>query len=88
MAAIENPTDMTVDDPLMAGRMHILGRIGMQMMLAMLGRPPQDALLGARLGKEGEDELEHPRGRIGAMGEIAVVSSTDRKDTQPIERGA
>src|ERR1700710_1486155 len=58
------------------------------MVMAMLGRPPQHALLRAALGEKGEDELEGPAGREGAVREIAMVAGGDREHTKPVERHA
>src|SRR6476659_3908485 len=68
--------------------MDVLLGIGMQMVMPLLGRPPDDALLRGRLGHECENELKRPAGRIGAVREIAMVSGHDGKDAQPIERNA
>ena len=57
----------------------VLG-VGMQMMVAVLGRPPQHALLHGALREEGEDELEDAAGRIGAVREVAVIAGADRED--------
>ena len=60
----------------------------MQVMMAMLGRPPEHALLGRALGQEGEHELERAAGRVGAMREIAMIAGADGEHPQPIERDA
>src|SRR5262245_41942592 len=57
-------------------------------MMAMLGRPPQYALLRGALREQCEHELERAAGRVGAMREVAMVAGADRKDAQPIEPDA
>ena len=88
MLARENPSQMAVNEAVTSRRMDILQRIGLQVMLAMLGGPPQNAFLRARLGKEGECELKCPAGRVGAVRKVPVVTSADREDAQPIHRRA
>jgi hypothetical protein len=68
--------------------MHVVLGVGMQVMVAMLGGPPQHALLHAALRHEGQDELKRPAGRIGAVREIAMVAGPDEEDAHPIERDA
>ena len=65
--------------------MHILLGIGMQMVMPVLGSPPQDAFLRARLRQERQEELKDPAGGVGAMGEIPVITGADREKPHPIE---
>ena len=88
MLAGENPSQMAVNEAVVSRRMHVLQAIGVQVVMTMLGGPPQNAFLRARLGQKREDELKRPAGRIGAMREIPVVPGADRKDAQPIKRCA
>jgi hypothetical protein len=60
----------------------------MQVMMAMLGRPPQHALLRAALRQHGKQELEGAAGAVGAVCEVAVVAGSDGKNPQPIEQQA
>src|SRR3954462_3256645 len=68
--------------------MHVVFGIGMQMMMSMLGRPPQNAFLRGALRKPGQDELKYPAGRKSPMGEIAVVARSDCKHGADIRGGA
>src|SRR5688572_29699079 len=68
--------------------MHVLRGIGMQVVMPVLGGPPENALLPAALGQEGQDELENPAGPVSAVGEVAVISSPDREHAQPVQRDA
>src|SRR3569832_2280636 len=72
--AIEDPADMAVQEAALTRRMHVQLGVGMQMMVAMLGGPPQHALLGSALRKAGQNELKHPAGGKSLMREIAVVA--------------
>ena len=56
--------------------------------MAVLGGPPQDAALRTALREEGEDELEHPAGRKGAVREIAVIPRRDGEHAQPVQPDA
>ena len=84
----EDPAHVAVEKTGVARRVHVVFGVGMQMMVAMLGRPPQHALLQRALARDGKDELEDAAGRIGAMGEVAVIAGADREDAAPIERDA
>ena len=53
--------------------------IRMAMMMAMMRRPPQDALLGRAHGHEGDYELKGAAGFKGAVRKIAVVSGGNGK---------
>src|SRR5262249_44691575 len=81
----EDPSHMAVEEALAPRRMHVARGVGMPMMMPMLGRPPEDALLGAGLGEQGEDELEQPAGGIGAVREVAVIACPDGEDAQPVQ---
>jgi hypothetical protein len=60
----------------------------MQMVMPMHSGPPQNTLLRGCLSRDGKQELERAAGRIGSVGEITVISSSDGKDAQPIESNA
>src|SRR5262245_43669091 len=85
MLAREDPAHVAVQKTLVPRRMHVVLGIRMQMVMAMLGRPPQHALLQRALRQHREHELERPAGRIGAMREVAVVSGPDGEDARPVE---
>jgi hypothetical protein len=51
----------------------------------VLGRPPQHALLRARLGQQCKQKLECPAGRIGSVREVPVMASPDGKDAKPVK---
>ena len=84
----KNPSQMAVQETLVAGRMHVAFGVGMQMMVAMLRRPPQDALLRRALRQHREHELNRAAGRIRAMREVAVIAGADREDSHPVENDA
>ncbi len=88
MLSIEHPADMTVEKAVALRRMHVLIRIGISVVLAMLSRPPQHALLRTALGQERQDELEQAGRGIGAVRKVAVIAGADREDSNPVERQA
>src|SRR5678815_2081105 len=79
---------MAVDESVVPRRMHVVPGIGIQMMMAVLGSPPDDALLRRCLGHERKNELKRPACRIRAVREIAMIACADSKDAQPIKRHA
>ena len=54
----ENPADVRPEKAEQRGRVQIQFLVGIAVMVAMMGRPPQHALLRRRHGHEGDDELE------------------------------
>ncbi len=84
----EDPADMAVEEALVARRMRVVLGVGEEMVMAMLLRPPQHALLAGRLAHHREHELEPAARRIGAVGEIAMVAGADREDASPVEDDA
>ena len=68
--------------------MHVVLGVGMQMVVAVLRGPPQNALLCGALAQDGEHELEGAAGRIRAMGEQAMIARADGENPQPIEGDA
>src|SRR5262245_59289461 len=65
--------------------MNVLRGIRMQVVVSVLGRPPQHALLRARLGQQCKQKLECPAGRIGSVREVPVIASPDGKDAKPVK---
>ena len=88
LAAGEDPTKMTVDEAEMARRMNVELRIGMEVVVAMVRRPPQHTLLRRRLRHDRENELKDSAGLIGAMGKVAMVASPDGKNPEPVKADA
>ena len=48
----EDPADMGVEEALVAGRVDVVFGVGMQVMVAVLGGPPEHALLRRALGEQ------------------------------------
>src|SRR5262245_41200001 len=84
----EDPADMAVPEALVARRVNVALGVGKQVMMAVLGGPPQHALLRRALRQQGKNELEGAAGREGAMREVAMIAGPDSEDAQPIEHEA
>jgi hypothetical protein len=68
--------------------MDVVFGVGMQMVMPVLGGPPQNALLGAALRKARKNELKGPASRVGAVREVAMVPRPDPEHPQAVQRGA
>ena len=55
------------------------------MVVAMLGRPPDQSGLGGGLRQKTDDELEYPPGLIRAVCKIAVVAGANRENAYPVK---
>jgi len=88
LAAGEDPADMAVDKAHLPRRVNVEFRIGMEVVVAMVGGPPQDALLRGRLRERRENELEDPAGLISAVGKVAMVTGANGEDPQPVKANA
>ena len=84
----ENPADMGIEEAAVTRGVNVVLRVGMDVVVAVLGRPPQHALLGGALREAGEDELECPTRGEGAVRKIAMVGRADGEDPHGIEREA
>ena len=79
VSAGENPAEMTVEESRVARRMDVELGVGIEVVVAVVGRPPQNALLRGALRHHGENELKDAARLIGAMREVAVIAGPDRK---------
>ena len=62
--------------------------VGMEVVVAMVGRPPQYALLRSRLREHCENELEGAAGVVSPVGKVAMVASPDGENPEPIKAEA
>src|SRR5215204_2143055 len=85
MLTRENPAYVGIEESLVAWRVDIVLGVRMQVMMAVLGGPPENAFLRRALGEKGEDELESPAGAVSAMREVTVVARTDGEHAKPVE---
>src|SRR5208337_2963018 len=84
----ENPAEMTVEESGVARRMNVELGVGIEMVIAVVARPPQHALLRRALRQRGENELKGAAGLESAMREIAMVAGPDGENPQPVEADA
>src|SRR5579859_5761003 len=68
--------------------MDILVRIGVLVVVTMMGGPPKRPLLSAGGAPEAHDELEEPAGLVGAMGEVTVVDTRDGEHAEVVHENA
>src|SRR5438552_18905106 len=64
--------------------MHVRNLVGVLMMIAMIGRPPQYSFLGRRLGQECHQKLVQAVELVGAMREVTVISRSHSEDADRI----
>src|SRR5262249_61045795 len=64
----EYPAEVAVQKTLVSRGMNVLRGIRMQVVVWGLGRPPQHALFGGRLGQQCKQKLECRAGGIGSGG--------------------
>jgi hypothetical protein len=65
--------------------MHVRIGVRVHVMLAVLGRPPQNAALGSRLRQKGKAKLKDPTRSECTVGKVSVIPGTDRENANPIE---
>ena len=73
----KHPADVRPVKALELGGMQVLVGVGMLVMMAVMGRPPERALLRRAAAEEGEEELERAAGLVAAMGKITVKRAGD-----------
>ncbi|KAG0730745.1 hypothetical protein G6F23_015991 [Rhizopus arrhizus] len=66
--------------------MQILFIVGVAVMVAGVGRPPQGTALGARGAQHRKGQLHAARGAEGAVGEIAVIETGQGEHTYGVQR--
>ena len=81
-----DPADVRPEKSKQCGRMKVQFLIGMAMMMAMMRRPPQYALLRRAHGHERDYELKDAAGFKRAVRKIAVISGSNEKHAHAEER--
>jgi hypothetical protein len=64
-------------EALLFDRVDVIRLVGVLVMVAVMRRPPQRALLGRHAAQPGEHELEPARGLEGPVREVAMVATGD-----------
>lgn len=80
------PTDVRPDKTTDAWGVDVFFFVGMFVMMAMRGSPPQGAALHGGVSDDREDELKSPRGFVRAMRKVAVIETGDCEHADEIER--
>ena len=83
----QEPAHVCPQKAVLPRRMHVLGRVGMAVVVAMMGGPPQWSTLHAHGTDRSEHELERARGAEGAMREVAVVEAGQGEHAHGIKQG-
>jgi len=73
VAGGQDPPDVRVPEAAVLGRVRVLGGVGVLVVEAVMGRPPEHPLLSRALRAEREQELKRARGLEGPVREVAVV---------------
>ena len=68
--------------------MDILVRIGVLVVVTVMGGPPERPLLPTGGAPEAHNELEEPAGLIGAVGEVTVVDTRDGEHAEVVHEDA
>ena len=64
--------------------MDVLRPVRVLVVVAVIGRPPEHALLGRRLSQQRQQELGHAGQPVGAMAEVAVEAGRDGEHPQVV----
>ena len=88
VAAGEDPADMGIEKALVARGVDVRIRIGKQVVMAVLGRPPQHALLRGGLRDPGQHELEDAARLVAAMRKVAMIATRHAEHAEPVEADA
>src|SRR5439155_21327519 len=83
----ENPADMGPPKAVDPGRMRILDRIRMAVVLAVVSRPPERSLLHGAASQTGEHKLKPPARFIRAMREVAMVAGGESEHAYEVKAG-
>ena len=67
-------------------RMHVLGRIGVAMVMTVMRCPPEWPALHAHGTDRSKEELHRPRGAERAMREVAVIETGQGEHAHGIQR--
>src|SRR3546814_1322482 len=79
---------MCEPETVLAWRVRIQRRVGVAVVVAMLGRPPQGAGLQRGLRDPRQHKLEHATGLVGLVREVAVIAGGDAEDAHEVQRHA
>jgi hypothetical protein len=82
LRAREDPAHVGEPEAPLTRRVDVELGVGVAVVLAVLGGPPQRSLLGRALGDERQHELERPAGLERPVREVAVVAGGDGEHPQ------
>ena len=64
--------------------MEVIVSVGVQVMVAVFGGPPEDALLSGRLRQKCQRKLEAATSTVGSVREISMITRSDRENAKPV----
>jgi hypothetical protein len=82
----QKPADVAPQEPENARGMRVLWRVGVAMMMPMMGRPPQRSALDARRADQREYKLHRTRGLEGTMRKITMVEAGNGEHAHGVHR--
>src|SRR4029079_82315 len=82
---LHDPADVRVPETAQDRRVHVAFLVGVLVVPAVVGRPPEDALLRGGVGQDRHHQLERPRGLERPVREIAVVRDADPDHARDVE---
>src|SRR5205823_639370 len=78
------PAEVRTPNGLGERRMGIVRRVGIQVMMPMMSRPPQRSLLHRAATEPGEHKLKRATGLVRSMRKIAVIPRRDTEHSNEI----
>ena len=84
--AARHPADMSPEESLLARRVDIHLFVGMGMVMAVDGGPPECAALHAQQSQKREEKLDRTGDFVGFVAEVAVVDTGNKKHPDHVEQ--
>ena len=83
--AAQEPPDLRTPKGAADGRVEIILSVGIEVMTAMMGRPPERPFLLGRRSQKGQKELENPAGSVGAVRKEPMKPGGDREHAHQVK---
>lgn len=80
----EDPTNVGMPEAIDDGRMDVFFGVGMEMVMAVMARPPDRPFLQGGTAEQGQDELKRSARFVGAMGKVAMITSGQSPDADGV----
>jgi hypothetical protein len=86
MLVRHEPAHVAPKEAVLHGRVHVVRLVRVDVVVAMMGRPPDRAALHRRGAQQAEDELTDARGLEGAVRKVAMIETGDGEHAHHVER--